>query len=229
MEREREPVEKAPPEKEVEVRGSPTRCPYCHDECTVEQQHSVCEACLARHHESCWDSHGACATCSSTRRLAPVARPALTVDQARATLAKAGFSEAEIDAVFAGGGGSRSAFWGRKSVREVTVRFALVMASIVAAGPFISLENDRRNDQRLVLLGAVLFPLLGIVSGSSTRSVIWGLLTPVIFFLLTLLAAGQFVTRAQPECTSMIVAGLAAGLVSALIAKLAAAHSTEGS
>jgi hypothetical protein len=220
MEREREPLEKAPPEKEVEVRGSPTRCPYCHDECTAAQQHSVCEACLARHHASCWDSHGACATCSSTRRLAPAPRSALTLAQARATLVKAGFSEAEVDAVLAGGGA--------KSVREVSVRVALVMASLMLTGPFIALGNERANDPRLILLGAVLFPLFGIVSGSSTRSVIWGLLAPVIFFLLTLLAAGQFVTRAQAECTSMLAAGLAAGLVSALIAKLAAAHSREG-
>jgi hypothetical protein len=221
MEREREPVEKSPPEKEVEVRGSPTRCPYCHDDCTSAQKHSVCEACLARHHKSCWESHGSCATCSSTRRLAPAARPALTVDQARATLVKAGFSEDEVDAVLSGGGA--------KSLREVSVRVWLVFASLVAACPFVALGKDSANDQRLILLGAVLFPLLGIVSGSSTRSVIWGLLAPVILFLVTLLAAGQFVTRAQVECTSMIAAGLAAGLVSALIAKLVAAYSSEGS
>jgi hypothetical protein len=209
MEREREPVEKAPPEKEVEVRGSPTRCPYCHDECTAAQPHSVCEACLARHHESCWDSHGSCATCSSTRRLAPVPRPALTVDQARATLVKAGYTEAEIDAVFARG----------ESGRAIVLRLGIVVTSLAATIPFVLTDSEQvGHDQlaRLAVLAGVLSPVLGIVSGSWTRSVVWGLLAPTIFFVAGLLGARLFTT---PFGVGVLLLGVVVGMLAAMMSR----------
>ncbi len=53
----------------VEVRGSPQRCPYCHDECSPSENDAVCHACLARHHRSCWEESGRCASCSGARAL----------------------------------------------------------------------------------------------------------------------------------------------------------------
>jgi hypothetical protein len=59
------PIE--PTRVEPRLSSSPRRCPYCHDEVQGETG-AVCVDCLARHHEECWTSHGACATCRSTRR-----------------------------------------------------------------------------------------------------------------------------------------------------------------
>lgn len=47
--------------------GSLDQCPFCHDQ--VEPIDGVaCATCLARHHDECWDSHGACSACNSTLR-----------------------------------------------------------------------------------------------------------------------------------------------------------------
>lgn len=46
-----------------------TRCPFCHDECSVAAEVAVCRACLSRHHAECWNEGGACASCSSSEYL----------------------------------------------------------------------------------------------------------------------------------------------------------------
>lgn len=66
---------------EVRVEQSPARCPYCHDgfeEAELEAS-VVCQRCLSRHHEDCWN--GCCASCQAGRPLALVAavRPVTTV------------------------------------------------------------------------------------------------------------------------------------------------------
>ena len=56
------PAAERPPE--VAIEGAGTRCPYCHETVRVEDDAwTVCGACLARHHEACWDEHGCCASC----------------------------------------------------------------------------------------------------------------------------------------------------------------------
>jgi hypothetical protein len=67
------PVE---PASAVEVHLSPsatsiTRCPFCHDEVSVETvQWVLCRACQARHHLPCWSlNRKRCATCGGKRHL----------------------------------------------------------------------------------------------------------------------------------------------------------------
>ncbi|HZU99050.1 MAG TPA: hypothetical protein VFF73_20245, partial [Planctomycetota bacterium] len=60
----------------IEVRGGPTRCPYCHDDVSSGPENVVCRECLARHHPDCW--RGACAVCSSSNRLVAEPRPPVT-------------------------------------------------------------------------------------------------------------------------------------------------------
>jgi len=56
-------------QRRVEVRGSPTRCPYCHDDCQPGQDDVACRDCLARHHSACWREHRACGSCGSSQAL----------------------------------------------------------------------------------------------------------------------------------------------------------------
>jgi hypothetical protein len=86
-------------EKTLEVRGAPTRCPYCHEEATASADVLVCQDCLARHHAECWRERNACSSCSSTRRLEPPARQPLTVSRAREALIAAGFEATEVDSI----------------------------------------------------------------------------------------------------------------------------------
>jgi tetratricopeptide (TPR) repeat protein len=41
------------------------RCPFCHE--TVGGG-VACSACLARHHDACWEENGGCGTCGERRR-----------------------------------------------------------------------------------------------------------------------------------------------------------------
>src|SRR2546423_5940666 len=50
-------------ERTLEVHGSPTRCPYCHDTCSPEDDAVICGSCLARHHRDCWEDR--CGTCGA--------------------------------------------------------------------------------------------------------------------------------------------------------------------
>jgi hypothetical protein len=53
----------------IHVDGSPTRCPYCHEDCAADEEALVCESCLSRHHVACWSDHGSCSSCSSDRAM----------------------------------------------------------------------------------------------------------------------------------------------------------------
>jgi hypothetical protein len=57
----------------VRVEGSPVHCPYCKGELADLKEIVACAACGARHHESCHESHGRCATCGATEKLVPQA------------------------------------------------------------------------------------------------------------------------------------------------------------
>ncbi len=63
----------------IEVHHSPTRCPYCHDDCAPEDENVVCNECLARHHQAWWDETGKCGSCGHSTGLA--ARKATAPDQ----------------------------------------------------------------------------------------------------------------------------------------------------
>lgn len=68
-------VEKDSRRDDVRVGASPVRCPYCHEGVDPGDPTWVaCGACLARHHEACWDERGACSTCGGVRRLVSDAR-----------------------------------------------------------------------------------------------------------------------------------------------------------
>ena len=60
----------------VAVQSKPTtssRCPYCHEVAGEDGEPAVaCTACLARHHQGCWDEHKQCAGCGHTERYAGV-------------------------------------------------------------------------------------------------------------------------------------------------------------
>ena len=53
----------------VEVRGAPTRCPYCHEGVAADDSVRVCRGCLSRHHHACWGEHGRCASCDGAESL----------------------------------------------------------------------------------------------------------------------------------------------------------------
>lgn len=56
--------------QDLQLRGSPTRCPFCHDDVALDEANWVaCAGCLARHHASCWNEHGCCGSCGSTETL----------------------------------------------------------------------------------------------------------------------------------------------------------------
>jgi len=62
-------------EPKLKVERSPTRCPYCHDECTAADPNVACHDCLARHHTACWQEGASCGSCGSTRFMEPATPP----------------------------------------------------------------------------------------------------------------------------------------------------------
>jgi hypothetical protein len=56
----------------VRTHRSPTRCPYCHDQVSLETPWVACRACLARHHADCWGDVHACAACGVSQCLPDV-------------------------------------------------------------------------------------------------------------------------------------------------------------
>jgi hypothetical protein len=63
------PVEPAARD-DVRAASSPVRCPYCHSDVSPDARDwVVCRACLARHHEACWNEGGACASCRATEAI----------------------------------------------------------------------------------------------------------------------------------------------------------------
>jgi hypothetical protein len=55
--------------------ASRSRCPYCHEDVRAERLDWVaCEGCLARHHQTCWNERGSCASCHARGSLAPPRR-----------------------------------------------------------------------------------------------------------------------------------------------------------
>ncbi len=82
----------------VEVQRSPTRCPYCHEECRSSESNVACHECLARHHAGCWDEAASCASCGCDRRMEPAARAPLTRERIVSALVEAGHTREEVEA-----------------------------------------------------------------------------------------------------------------------------------
>lgn len=83
---------------QVEVAGSPVRCPYCHSDCQPEDEAAiVCQRCLSRHHGGCWrEGGGRCSSCSSTKALASAA-PTITVAPAELKLLESGLAREAVE------------------------------------------------------------------------------------------------------------------------------------
>jgi hypothetical protein len=67
--------------KAIKIHKNPTRCPYCHANCSASDDNAVCNACLTRHHRECWYKHGACVTCASTHAIGAIDSPSIKPDQ----------------------------------------------------------------------------------------------------------------------------------------------------
>jgi hypothetical protein len=63
-------------ERSASIKGSPTRCPYCHDQVDpLVDAWRACSRCLSRHHDSCWIDSGCCGACGEIDALVrPVPR-----------------------------------------------------------------------------------------------------------------------------------------------------------
>jgi hypothetical protein len=116
-------------EEKTLVKGAPTRCPYCHDECAPEGS-VVCQDCLARHHEACWGEAARCGACASERHLAPTARPALTRERLERLLSAAGHDVAEAEALLA----PRAAGFGPTLGGVAAVVLSLIACAIAVWG-----------------------------------------------------------------------------------------------
>lgn len=53
----------------VRFEQSPTRCPYCHDDCSDDVEVVACRGCVAKHHAECWEENGRCGSCGDGRAL----------------------------------------------------------------------------------------------------------------------------------------------------------------
>lgn len=78
---EKEKPERPPAPLEVpardDVRVLANRCPFCHEDVAVEDDHWVsCRSCQARHHADCWAEAGRCGACGDERKLVPAAAAA---------------------------------------------------------------------------------------------------------------------------------------------------------
>src|SRR5947209_6042592 len=83
-----EPLAQLPPRDDVRAAASPVRCPYCHEDVRPDSRDWVaCRACLARHHQGCWNESNACASCRGTEKL--VGAPAAPKPRSRVPLAVA--------------------------------------------------------------------------------------------------------------------------------------------
>jgi hypothetical protein len=178
----------------IEVKGSPTRCPYCHDDCAPGQDEVACRECLARHHRACWGERGACGSCSSTQAL-----EAETLDaaQARSVLAERGE-------------------WGTAVVLPSALALlAMFISSIFAlAPPMMSRDVETTLFWAMALSGG--WSLLGIpaltaIACAFSRRYRWAVLLPLAGVLPWLLRQGGF--------AYLLVAPILVGLLTTWLAR----------
>ena len=146
------PTKSAP---QVEVQGSPVRCPYCHTDCQPEDEAAiVCQRCLSRHHGGCWREGGStCSSCGSTKALKS-ATPEIVVAPAELKLLEEGLSREAVERLQR-----------RLSVSEAAATTAL----LEAASRKLREAGTRLPPAAIVAIVAIvmvfLIPLLAIVLG----------------------------------------------------------------
>lgn len=140
-------------EAPIEVGRSPTRCPYCHADCSPDEPRvAVCQRCLSRHHSGCWREGGdRCASCGAGRALAPSPQ-AVSVAPADLELLRRGLVQQAVAQVAA-----------RQRVSEAEAMEALLHA----AGRLLADSRQGLPPWAIVMIVAVsltlLIPILAIL------------------------------------------------------------------
>lgn len=204
--------------QQVAVERSPTRCPYCHDECTSEDENVACHECLARHHQACWEEAGRCSSCSSERRMEAVALPALTRTHARKLLREAGYPLSQVQAVLDVASGTQQA-----ALNEAITSNASALLSTLGCALICFLTTYAPllpTDLLYAGLAALVLPLLTVVIARSSRRLHWAVITPILVG-----AAAYAGAIASPELYSsrVLSAATAFGVPLAVIAGFFAA------
>lgn len=153
----------------IAVQGSPTRCPFCHDDVGLAQENAVCHDCLARHHSACWDEGGACANCGSTARMERKGPPDLTPERARAALLGAGFAAEQVDALLAGASeGDRG-----ERLRAALALAVAVPALFLVTGVTLWAGFDGMISDELMLPVPAVLVVANLLVGTIGRRVDW--------------------------------------------------------
>ena len=178
---------------EVSVQNSPTRCPFCHEECGPAEEHVVCTDCLARHHSACWESNASCANCSSTRVLRPAPPPVLTRERAAKILIDAGEIPLEVHGLL--DAGSAVGVHGAGPTPEAARLFYAATIALVACVATLITVVDQveiiayrtpevlRGAHVLAFFAAGLLPAAAALVGGLTRRVGLALATSAVFAL----------------------------------------------
>lgn len=136
---------------EKQVKAVIHRCPFCHE--GAEAEGSVaCQGCLARHHEACWNESGRCGSCGSQQGLAPMARPALTVELVTKALGERGYPAGEVDTFFAtlkAAPASRRRFGTSQLVATLVALAAVLLLGLQVARRWEAAQLRERNIQLL--------------------------------------------------------------------------------
>lgn len=138
----------------VHMAHSPVRCPYCHDACGPEDARAmVCQQCLSRHHGACWrEGGGRCASCGSTRALAP-ATPEVRLAPAELELVRRGLPREAVDRVVR-----------RLGVSEADATAALLEAASQALARASREPGASHVAVKIVAIVAAMIVLLAIVA-----------------------------------------------------------------
>jgi hypothetical protein len=146
--------------EEKQVKAVVHRCPFCHEGAEADGS-VVCQGCLARHHEACWNEAGRCGSCGTERALAPTALPPLTVDQAGRVLRERGYAAREVEGFLMTLQGATARPAERRGAAGWVLTFVLlVLVGGVLAGLQTMNQSSRRQQQQLEVEHAKLQRLL---------------------------------------------------------------------
>jgi hypothetical protein len=154
----------------VSVARSPTRCPYCHDDCAPEGA-VVCEGCLSRHHAGCWREGGDhCASCQGTRALRGSEPPKLAVAPAELELVRKGSTPEAVQRLAR-----------RAKVTEAAATTALLEA---AAAELERTQGKKKSPGALAILSlfGALVLLIPIVAICASEGGVWGTIAVVAVY-----------------------------------------------
>lgn len=168
------PVDTLPelPAKEparVAVARSPTRCPYCHDDCAPEGA-VVCEGCLSRHHAGCWREGGDhCASCQGSRALRGSEPPKLTVAPAELELLRKGSMREAVERLAR-----------RAKVTEAAATTALLEAAAAELGRLHGKKGP--GGLAIMALFGALVMLIPIVAICASEGGVWATIAVVAVY-----------------------------------------------